>query len=138
MRAHLAVVLNADGHRLRIAEAIRGRMAPAARVVLVQRVPCVEPEHPTEIGQLGIDGPAEICLEARQKCLLDLACEPGSRKDRCQISVERTVGLLRRKYSRDESRRTERQRQPVRLSCTRPVDLPPRLTTRPTAVQPAR
>src|SRR5262245_35686687 len=103
-------------------------MAPTTCVVLMQRVPRVEPEQPTEIGQLWIDGPAEIFLQARLKCLLDLSCEPGSRKHRRQLSVECSGGLLRREYRRDESRRTERQREHDRLSCTCHVGLPPCLT----------
>ena len=53
------VVLDADGDRLRVAEAVRRRVAAGAGVVVVQAGDLVEQEQPAQIGEFRIDRAAE-------------------------------------------------------------------------------
>src|SRR5262252_1202405 len=49
--AHDVIVLDPDGDRLTVAEAIRRRMASGAGVIVMQRMDLVEPQQPPKIGQ---------------------------------------------------------------------------------------
>ena len=50
-------------------------MAAATGVVPVQRVDVVEPQEPAQVGQLLIDGPAQVVAEAIPEDLLDVTGE---------------------------------------------------------------
>ena len=55
MGADDEIVVDADRHRLRVAEAVHRRVAPAAGIVVVQAADDVKPEQPAEVGPLAID-----------------------------------------------------------------------------------
>src|SRR5256885_9991779 len=81
-RSHEEVVVDADRDRLRIAEAIRWRVAAAACVVVVQTLDRIEPKLASNVGELPIDAPAESRLEcardpAGESEVRELAAQPG-------------------------------------------------------------
>jgi hypothetical protein len=81
------VVLNADGHDLRIAESVCWRMASAARVVTVERVDLVEPQHPAEIDKLRVNLSTETRLNPLLERLLDVAGEAGRQEHYLQVTI---------------------------------------------------
>ena len=59
------IVLDPDGDRLRVAEAVGRRVAAGAGVVVVEPGDGVEPEEPADVGQPPVDGAAEARPEHR-------------------------------------------------------------------------
>ncbi len=80
-----------DSHGLRIPEPIRGRVASAARVVVMQRMNLVEPQQPPEVCKLWVDRPAEICFQTVVKRLLDVARESGSGEYSRQFTIQTAI-----------------------------------------------
>ena len=62
-------------------------MTTAASVVTAERLQIVEPQEPTQIGELGIDRPAKVLPQARSKTALDVAAEAHLVKARSQHRV---------------------------------------------------
>ena len=83
-RSHEEVVVDADRDRLRIAEAIRWRVAAAACVVVVQALDRIEPKLASNVGELPIDAPAEPRLE----CARDPTGESQARKLLAQRGID--------------------------------------------------
>ena len=83
-RAHDAVVVDADGDRLRVAEAVRRRVTAAAGVVVVEPLDGIEPQQPSELREPPVDGAAEPRLER----LRDAAGEALRREVAAQHGVE--------------------------------------------------
>ena len=106
-----AVVLDADGDRLRVAEPGRGRMTAAAGVVVVQARQRVKPQQPSHIGEAGVHRPAQ---PLRQRGL-HAAGETGLGQRGRQILVELApacgrgaVGRRRRGGGHSKSRQKQR------------------------------
>ena len=83
----MQIVVDADRHRLRVAEAVRRRVATAAGVVVVQAADDVKPEQAAEIGPLPIDRSAQFLAKPG----LDSSREAGRCEDLGQPAVEFTV-----------------------------------------------
>jgi hypothetical protein len=100
IRSDEVIVLNANGHGLGVAESVCWRMAPAARVVMMQRMDLVKPEQPAEVGELGVDSPAEGLLKPLMENFLDPACKPCVGQYCRQLVVQAIVvpvGIFRRR-----------------------------------------
>ena len=79
------VVVDADGNGLGVAEAVGGRVAPGAGIVIVQAGDGVEPEQPAYIGARRIQRPAETLFEPG----FNVACKPELVKVVQQGLIER-------------------------------------------------
>ena len=89
MGADDAVVVDADGHGLRVAKAVRRRVTTAAGVVVVQAANNVKPEQAAEIGPLAIDRTAQFLAKPG----LDVASESLCCQDTRQLGVEPLAAL---------------------------------------------
>src|SRR5690606_13492847 len=79
-----AVVVHANRDRLRVAEAVRGRVAAGACIVVVQSLNRIEPEQASDVGESAIEAAAQPLLEG----LLDAAGEPELRETTAECDVE--------------------------------------------------
>jgi hypothetical protein len=91
MGAYQVVILNANSHQLRITEPIRRRMAPPARIVMMEGMKLIEPQQASKVGKFRIDRAAKICLQALVKHLLNVASESRSREHSRQIPIQFAV-----------------------------------------------
>src|SRR5499427_5446283 len=89
MRTDNLVVVDADRHRLRVAEAVRRRVATPTGVVVVQAADDVKPEQASKVGPLPLDRAAEFV----SKPGLDLTGEPVGYQDTGQLGVESLTAL---------------------------------------------
>ena len=105
MRSNNAVVFDADSDGLCVAEAVGRRVTAGAGVVVVQTGDGVEPEQPSEIGQLTIQTMAHPGF----KCRLDAARKARLAKNHCQLLIQladawRFSWILRRSDRREQQR----------------------------------
>jgi hypothetical protein len=96
MGADDEIVIDANRHRLRVAEAVCGRMATATGVVVIQAADNVKPEQAAEIGPLPIDRSAQFV----SKPGLDLTSEPVCCQDTGQLGVEPLAAIGPESYGK--------------------------------------
>src|SRR4029453_2555463 len=85
-RSYDPVVLDTNGNRLCVAKAVGRRVAPAARVVVIQPADRIEPQHAPDLGDLVIDAATETRLERARHT----ASEPECAQVRLQVIVQST------------------------------------------------